>query len=88
MRAGRHRELVRDRPPAGAAAGSRAPGGDVGLVALLFGLAVVPIGGELAGIGRWSPRIVGFAAGAALLAGRELWAELRARSRGRAAPRT
>jgi uncharacterized membrane protein (DUF4010 family) len=86
MRAGSHLEIVRD-PPAVDAAGASASGRDLGLVALLFGLAVVPVAGELAGIGRWSSGIVGFAAGAALLTGRELWAQLRAGVRARP-PRT
>lgn len=52
--------------------------GDLVLIATLFILNLIPIAGELAGIGRWSAGIVGFAMGASLLVGCELWAELRA----------
>lgn len=81
MRPVSHLKVVRDLP-AGDASRGRAPAGDAGLVAALFGIAVVPVAGALAGIGSWSPRILGFAAGAALLTGRELWAQLRAAARG------
>jgi hypothetical protein len=56
---------------------------DIALIATLFVLNLVPVIGELAGMGRWSPGIVGFAVAAAVLAGRELWSELRARARAR-----
>jgi hypothetical protein len=52
--------------------------GDVALIAALFLLNLVPVAGELTGIGIWSPAVVGFATGALLLTGRELWFELRA----------
>jgi hypothetical protein len=78
-----HLRVVSEPAPAApAAATSGAAGaGDVALVAVLFALNVVPIAGELAGLGRWSPAAVGFATAAALLTGRELWSELRVRVR-------
>lgn len=74
--------VVKQPPPgAGARPYARPELGDVALIATLFVLNLVPVAGELAGIGRWSPAIVGFAAGATLLSGRELWSELRAACR-------
>lgn len=55
--------------------------GDLVLLVFLFLLNLIPVAGELSGVGRWSPAIVGFAAGAMLLTGRELWTQLRARWR-------
>lgn len=55
--------------------------GDVALVATLFAINLVPVVGELVAPGRWSPGLVGLAAAAALVAGRELWSEVRYRAR-------
>jgi hypothetical protein len=57
--------------------------GDLALLALLFLVNLVPVAGELTGLGRWSPSVVGFAACASLLSGRELSSQLRARARAR-----
>jgi hypothetical protein len=74
-----HLSVVKDPPPdAGGPPGAGPEVGDVALVGTLFVLNLVPVAGELVGLGRWSPAVVGFAAGAALLTGRELWSELRA----------
>lgn len=80
--------VVRDEPepeggprqgcPAGPAVPDR---GDHALLAVLFLLNAIPVAGDLAGLGRWSPGIVGFAVAAMLLTGRELWSQLRARAR-------
>jgi hypothetical protein len=67
------------------------PAADVGdtlLVACLFMLNLIPVVGEVAGAGRWSSAIVGFAAGASLLTGRELWSQLRPRLWPRAGARS
>jgi hypothetical protein len=82
MTAARHLSVVKEPPP-----DVRDPGGatpdlpDIALLGALFVLNLVPVVAELAGIGHWSPAIVGFAAGAALLTGRELWSQLCARAR-------
>jgi hypothetical protein len=55
-------------------------GSELALVAALFALNLVPVLGELLRLGHWSPGIVGFATAAALLTGRELWSQLRARA--------
>lgn len=55
------------------------------LLAFLFLLNAIPVTGELARIGHWSPRVVGFAAGAMLLTGRALSSELGTWARARAA---
>ena len=55
--------------------------GDVSLLALLFLLNAIPVAGDLAGVGRWSPGLVGFAVAAMLLTGRELWSQLCALAR-------
>jgi hypothetical protein len=91
MRQAVHLRVVRvEEPEAGEerpAEERTAPGrrvadmGDLMLVAVLFLLNLVPVIGELIGVGRWSSTIVGFAAGATLLTGRELWSQLRARVR-------
>lgn len=72
-------------PPCGGAAPdpARPARGDLALIATLFALNVVPIASDFAAIGRWSEATVGFAVGAALLSGRELWAELREHARAR-----
>lgn len=79
MRRALHLEVVRDSPEAGNP-DAREPG-DLSLVAVLFALNLVPVIGELARIGHWSRGIVGFAAGALVLTGRELWSQLRAHAR-------
>jgi hypothetical protein len=61
----------------------RADRSELALVGALFGLNLVPVIGELVHGGRWSPGIVGFAAAAALLTGREIWSQLRAARRER-----
>lgn len=66
-------------PADAAAPAPRTDGSEVALVGTLFALNLAPVVGELAHPGRWSPGIVGFAAAAALLTGRELWSQLRAR---------
>jgi hypothetical protein len=85
MRPALHLRVVREdepAPPPTSPPARRLPDrGDLGLIAGLFVLNLVPVAGELAGIGRWSPVVVGFAAGALLLSGRELWRQLRARDR-------
>lgn len=70
-------------PPAG-----RADASELALVASLFGLNLVPVVGEVARVGRWSPGIVGLATAAALLTGRELWSQLRARAEAKTEPRS
>ncbi len=78
MKPALHLRVVGEPPPAGGPARASARS-EVGLVAFLFGVSVLPVAGELAHVGRWSPSIVGFAAGALVLSGRELWSQLRAR---------
>jgi hypothetical protein len=81
MRSAVHLSIVKDPPSAAADA---APGtGDIVLLGALFVLNLIPVAGELAGVGHWSAAIVGFATAAALLTGRELWSELRACARAR-----
>ncbi len=78
-----HLKVV-EEPPSEAPGAEGAPDlGDLALVTLLFLLNVLPVAGALTGIGTWSPSVVGFAAVAALLAGRELWSQLRAHTRKR-----
>jgi hypothetical protein len=76
-----HLKVVRRPRPEPAEAAAAPELGDLVLICLLFVLNLIPIAGELSGIGTWSPGIVGFAAAAALLTGRELWSQLRARVR-------
>jgi len=86
MRSGVQLRIVRDDEPV---VGEKKPApvrrvadsGDLLLVAGLFLLNLIPVIGELAHAGHWSPAIVGFAVGALLLTGRELWSQLRARRR-------
>jgi hypothetical protein len=85
MRTAVHLKLVRDAEPppveAEPAPARRLPDrGDLALVAILFLLNLVPVAGVVTGIGRWSAAVAGFAAGAVLLTGRELWSQLRARA--------
>ncbi len=54
--------------------------GDVALVGTLFAANLIPVVGELAHLGRWGPGTVGFSAVCALLAGAELWSQLRQRA--------
>lgn len=85
MRAAAHLRIVREvGPEAGEEPrpSRRAPttdGGDLALVAALFVLDLVPVAGELSGVGHWSRAVVGFATAALLLTGRELWSQLGAR---------
>jgi hypothetical protein len=75
-----HLALV-DLAPPDAPAPGRTDGSELALIATLFALNLIPVLGELLRLGRWSPGIVGFATAAALLTGRELWSQLRARAR-------
>jgi hypothetical protein len=63
--------------------GTRMDASELYLVAALFGLSLVPVIGELAHPGHWSPGILGLAAGAAVVTGREVWSQLRAHRSGR-----
>jgi hypothetical protein len=47
------------------------------ILAVLLGVNLIPVVGEVAGLGSWGFGTVGLATACALLAGRELWAELR-----------
>ena len=58
--------------------------GDLALIAALLGVNLVPIVGELAHAGRFGPGTVGFATACALVAGRELWLEVRSLVQARA----
>jgi len=69
------------RPPPADAAPARADGSELALVASLFTLSLVPVVGELLHPGRWTAGLTGLATAAALLTGRELWSQLRARAR-------
>lgn len=73
--------VVTDPPPDGGRPEATPAPGDMLLLATLFVLNLMPIAGEVSGVGHWSPATVGFAAGAALVTGRELWWELRVRAR-------
>ena len=55
--------------------------GDLALLTALLIVNLVPLVGELLHPGRWGPGTVGVAAACALLAGRELWQELRTLAR-------
>lgn len=55
--------------------------GDLGLTALIFVVALLPIACDLAGIGRWSGASLGLGTLGVLLAGRELWGGLVASGR-------
>ena len=84
MRPAAHLKIVRadERAPAAPKPAPARRGPDSGELALVTGLFlfnVIPVAGELAGIGRWSPGAGGFAAGALLLTGPELWSQVRAR---------
>jgi hypothetical protein len=62
---------------------ARTDASELSLVAALFGLSLVPVVGELAHPGHWSSGILGLAAGAAVVTGREVWSQLRAHRAGR-----
>ncbi len=53
--------------------------GDLALIGTLFAANLVPVVGEVAHLGSWGPGTVGFSAVCALLAGVELWSQLRHR---------
>ena len=72
-----HLTVVRE-PPSAAESDPRPDSRDIALVATLFTLNLVPVVGEIAQVGHWTPGVVGFATAAALLTGRELWSQLRA----------
>jgi hypothetical protein len=69
-------------PPRAEGAPGRADGSELALVSALFTLSLVPVLGELLRPGRWTAGLTGLATAAALLTGRELWSQLRARARG------
>lgn len=52
-------------------------GGDVALVAALFGINLVPVLGTILRFGNWGSGTAGIAAGCAMLTGRELAFQLR-----------
>ncbi len=56
--------------------------GEVGLVATIFAVALLPMVCDLAGIGRWDGASLGLGTLGVLLAGRALGAWLMARARG------
>ncbi len=88
MSAALHLRVVKEPPPSAGAPLDPTPElSDLALIAVLFVLNVVPVASELAGVGHWSPGIVGFATAAALLTGRELWSQLRALARARGSTR-
>jgi len=84
MRSATHLAVVRDPPPP--AADPVPDASDLVLIGALFALNLAPVIGELAGFGHWSAGIVGFATAAALLTGRELFSQLRARAGARLTP--
>jgi len=87
MRSATHLSVVREPPPPTADPAGPVPDtSDLVLIGTLFGLNLVPVVGELAGFGHWSAAIVGFATAAALLTGRELFSQLRARAGTRLTP--
>lgn len=89
MRSATHLSVVREPPASAADPADPVPvpdTSDLVLVGTLFGLNLVPVVGELAGFGHWSAAIVGFATAAALLTGRELLSQLRARAGTRLTP--
>ncbi len=55
-----------DRPP------RRGDRGDLGVMAMLFGVNLVPLFGAALAHGRWGPGTVGLATAGALVTGREL----------------
>ena len=67
--------LVRDPGPGLARAEPGEPR-DVAVTAMLLGVSLLPILGELARVGRWGAPSVGFATAVAMLSGRELWHQL------------
>ena len=69
--------LVRAPAPDGPAP-ARADRSELVLVGSLLAVNLVPVAGEVLRPGRWPPAMVGFAAAASLLTGRELWSQLRA----------
>lgn len=81
LRVVRDVEPDRDASARGRPAAGVADAGDLALVAALFLLNLLPVAGELSGVGHWSRALVGFATAALLLTGRELWSQLRARAR-------
>lgn len=76
-----HLHLVAPEPKADA---QPAPGaGDLALLATLFLVNLVPVVGEVARPGTWGAGTVGLATACALVAGGELWLEVRALARAR-----
>jgi hypothetical protein len=57
--------------------------GNIALIASLFLVNIVPVAGEVIRPGSWGAGTVGLATACALVAGRELWHELRALVRAR-----
>ena len=60
-----------DRPDQ-APASSHGDGGDVAMMAMLFGVNLVPLVGEAVAHGRWGAGTLGLATAGALVTGREL----------------
>jgi hypothetical protein len=78
-----HLHVVRTSPAVRGAAASSEPD-DVGLVAMIFLVAALPLVSEVAGIGRWDHLSLGLGTLGVLFAGRELCTWLLAtRRRGR-----
>jgi hypothetical protein len=75
--------LVGGAEPRAPQRATRGDDSELFLVAALFGVSLVPVIGELAHPGHWSPGILGLAAGAAVVTGREVWSQLRAHRPGR-----
>jgi hypothetical protein len=80
----RRLEVVR-APPA-RDGGDPAPSGDVGLTAMIFLVAALPLASVLAGVGRWDEASLGLGTLGVILAGRELVSWLGARWRSRRRP--
>lgn len=74
-------------PPTGAAGGrlraAAGEAGDLGLMATIFAVALLPLACAAAGVGRWGGGTLGLGAVGSLFAGRELWAWAVATVRGR-----
>jgi hypothetical protein len=77
----RHLRLVPPTPPGGEARSSEIE--DVGLTAMIFLVAALPLASAIAGVGRWGDGSLGLGTVGVLLAGRELCAWLVARCRRR-----
>ncbi len=65
-------------PPRADRARDRTDRGDLGLMAMLFGVNTVPLFGAAFTHGRWGPGVIGLATAGALVTGRELFLGARA----------